>query len=43
LTTIVKSNGYVVVSPHTKLNKETAVNVFLFGKQELAQLGQEQL
>jgi len=43
LTTIVKSNGYVIVPPHTKLNKETAVNVFLFGKQELAQLGQEQL
>jgi molybdopterin molybdotransferase len=43
LTTIVKSNGYVIVPPHMKLSKSTGVNVFLFGKQELTQLGQQQL
>jgi molybdopterin molybdotransferase len=43
LTTIVKSNGYMIVPPHTKLSKKTEVSVFLFGKQELAQLGQETL
>jgi molybdenum cofactor synthesis domain-containing protein len=43
LTTIVKSNGYAVVPPHVKLDKKAEVSVFLFGKQELVQLGQEQL
>ncbi len=43
LTTIVKSNGYTIVPPHMKLSKKTEVNVFLFGKQELAQLGKDQL
>jgi molybdopterin molybdotransferase len=38
LTTISKSNGYVMVEPHTELEKGSVVNVFLFGKQELPQI-----
>jgi molybdopterin molybdotransferase len=38
LTTIVKSNGYTIVPPHTKLPKGSCVNVYLFGKLELSQI-----
>ena len=38
LTTIVKSNGYTIVSPHTKLAKGSRVEVSLFGKLELSEL-----
>jgi molybdenum cofactor synthesis domain-containing protein len=38
LTTIVKSNGYTIVPPHTKLAKGSCVDVFLFGKMELTQI-----
>jgi molybdopterin molybdotransferase len=38
LTTIVKSNGYVIVAPHTKLSKGSIVDVYLFGKLELSQI-----
>jgi molybdenum cofactor synthesis domain-containing protein len=38
LTTIVKSNGYSIIPPHTNLAKGTKVDVHLFGKLELAQL-----
>jgi molybdopterin molybdotransferase len=38
LTTIVKSNGYAMVPPHTKLDVGAEVTVFLFGKHELAQI-----
>ena len=38
LTTIVKSNGYAIVAPHTKLSKGSSVDVFLFGKLELSQI-----
>jgi molybdopterin molybdotransferase len=38
LTTIVKSNGYSIVPPHTKLAKGNRVEVSLFGKLELTQI-----
>ena len=38
LTTIVKSNGYTIVLPHTSLAKGTKVDVHLFGNLELAQI-----
>jgi molybdopterin biosynthesis enzyme len=38
LTTVVKSNGYAVVSPHTTLTKRSKVEVSLFGKLELSEL-----
>ena len=38
LTTIVKSNGYMIVPPHTKLTKGSHVEVYLFGKLELSQI-----
>jgi molybdenum cofactor synthesis domain-containing protein len=38
LTTIVKSNGYVIVPPHTMLARGCSVEVSLFGKQELSAL-----
>jgi len=38
LTTIVKSNGYTIVPPHTNLAKGTNVEVRLFGKLELAHI-----
>jgi molybdenum cofactor synthesis domain-containing protein len=37
LSTIAKSNGYVIVALHTKLEKGSAIEVSLFGKQELSQ------
>jgi molybdopterin molybdotransferase len=39
LTTIVKSNGYTIVTPHTKLAKGSRVEIHLFGKLELSQIG----
>jgi molybdopterin biosynthesis enzyme len=39
LTTIVKSNGYTIVPPHTLLLKDSKVEVYLFGKLELSQTG----
>jgi molybdopterin molybdotransferase len=38
LTTIVKSNGYTIVAPHTKLDKNADVTVFLFNKLEITQI-----
>ena len=38
LTTIVKSNGYTIVPPHTRLAKGSRVEVYLFCKLELAQI-----
>ena len=38
LTTIVKSNGYIIVPPHTTLSKGSHVEVYLFGKLELSQI-----
>ncbi|MGA3060403.1 MAG: molybdopterin molybdotransferase MoeA [Candidatus Bathyarchaeia archaeon] len=38
LTTIVKSNGYSIIPPHTSLAKGTKVEVHLFGKLELSQI-----
>ena len=38
LTTIVKSNGYTIVPPHTMLAKGNCVDVYLFGKLELSQI-----
>ena len=38
LTTIVKSNGYSIIPPHTNLAKGTNVEAHLFGKLELAQI-----
>jgi molybdopterin molybdotransferase len=38
LTTIVKSNGYTIVPPHTTLAKGSKVEVRLFGKLELSEL-----
>ncbi len=38
LTTIVKSNGYSIIPPHTNLAKGTNVDVHLFGKLELTQI-----
>jgi len=38
LTTIVKSNGYIIVPPHTTLAKDSRVEVNLFGKMELSVL-----
>jgi molybdopterin molybdotransferase len=40
LTTIVKSNGYTIISPHTNLKKGTEVKVTLFGRLELTQLSE---
>jgi molybdenum cofactor synthesis domain-containing protein len=38
LTTVVKSNGYAIVPPHTTLAKGSKVEVSLFGKLELSEL-----
>ena len=38
LTTIVKSNGYIIVPPHTTLSKGSRIEVYLFGKLELSQI-----
>lgn len=38
LTTIVKSNGYTIVPPHTMLEKGSRVEVYLFGRLELSQI-----
>ena len=38
LTTVVKSNGYTIIAPHTILAKDSKVEVSLFGKLELSQL-----
>jgi molybdenum cofactor synthesis domain-containing protein len=38
LTTIVKSNGYTIVPPHTTLAKGSKVEVYLFGKLEMSQI-----
>ena len=38
LTTIVKSNGYTIIPPHTNLAKNAEVEVHLFGKLELTQI-----
>ncbi len=38
LTTIVKSNGYALIPPHTKLDEGAEVTVFLFNKLELTQI-----
>jgi molybdopterin molybdotransferase len=38
LTTIVKSNGYAIIAPHTTLEKGSKVEVSLFGKLELSEL-----
>jgi molybdenum cofactor synthesis domain-containing protein len=37
LTTIVKSNGYALIPPHTKLSKGEEITIFLFNKLELNQ------
>jgi molybdopterin biosynthesis enzyme len=39
LSTIVKSNGYIIVSPHTTLAKGSNVGVSLFGKLEFSAFG----
>jgi molybdopterin molybdotransferase len=39
LTTIVKSNGYTIVPPHTTLARGSKVEVYLFSKLELSQIG----
>ena len=36
LSTIVKSNGYAMVPPHTRISAGVKVSVFLFGKLELS-------
>lgn len=41
LTTIVKSNGYTIVSPHVKLKKGDAATVFLFNKLEVIPISQQ--
>ena len=38
LTTIVKSNGYTIVPPHTTLAKGSLVEVCLFGKLEFTRI-----
>jgi molybdopterin molybdotransferase len=38
LSTIVKSNGYTIIPPHAKVAKGATLDVFLFGKLELAQI-----
>ena len=38
LTTMVKSNGYTIIPPHTNLAKSTKVEVHLFGKLESPQI-----
>ena len=38
LTTIVKSNGYAMIHPHSKLDVGAQVTVFLFSKLELTQI-----
>ncbi len=38
LTTIVKSNGYSIIPPHTNFAKGTKIEVRLFGKLELSQI-----
>jgi molybdopterin molybdotransferase len=40
LTTIVKSNGYTIIPPHTKLEKGKEVTVNLFNKLEIVQIFQ---
>ena len=39
LTTIVKSNGYTIILPHSSLAKGSRVEVYLFSKIELPQIG----
>jgi molybdopterin molybdotransferase len=41
LTTIVKSNGYAIIPPHTNLAEGTNVGVHLFGNLELSQIALE--
>ena len=38
LTTIVKSNGYSIIPPHTNLAKGSIIEVYLFGQLELTQI-----
>lgn len=38
LTTIVKSNGYMILAPRTLLTKGSHIEVYLFGKLELSQI-----
>lgn len=38
LSTIVKSHGYAIVPPHAKISKGEGIDVYLFGKLELAQI-----
>ena len=38
LTTIVKSNGYIISPPHAMLAKGSRIDVYLFGKLELSQI-----
>ena len=38
LTTLVKSNGYSIVPPHTKFAKDSKIDVHLFGKLEMSQI-----
>lgn len=40
LTTIVKSNGYALLPPHTEMAEGAEVTVFLFNKLELAEVAQ---
>jgi molybdopterin molybdotransferase len=40
LTTIVKSNGYAMIPPHTNMEKSEEVTVFLFNKLEITQISQ---
>jgi molybdopterin biosynthesis enzyme len=41
LTTIVKSNGYAMVPPHSSLAKGKEIIVFLFNKMEIIQIPQQ--
>jgi molybdenum cofactor synthesis domain-containing protein len=41
LTTIVKSNGYTIIPPHTKLQKGANVEVVLFNRLEITQISRE--
>ncbi|HTY75747.1 MAG TPA: molybdopterin molybdotransferase MoeA [Candidatus Nanoarchaeia archaeon] len=38
LTTIVNSNGYAMIPPHTELKKNSDVDVFLFNKLEMTEI-----
>jgi molybdopterin biosynthesis enzyme len=40
LTTIVKSNGYAMIPPHTNMAKGEEVTVYLFNKLEITQISQ---